>query len=206
MPVEEFKCRRCGKCCKENWEITLDFQKDILRWIQDKRFDILRKVVLNPKFVLSPHRYDNEPQWMLDCGHVLFGDVTHKCPFLGEAVGEHSAGCRIHDTRPQVCRKFPFDENKRVRADILDLCVGSIFYHSRAAELEGLSFIEYINKIDRKKPKGPSLAPGRQELREIAHFFEKKNLKIRFTSDKGLNIAEKSLTKSRHVLPDEILH
>ena len=196
MSKPEFLCKRCGKCCKENWEITVDFQKDILRWIQEKRFDLLKHVVLNPKFILSPSRYDNNPQWIIDCGHVLFGDESHRCPFLDESLNGHPAGCSIHETRPQACRRFPLDENNRVRTDILDVCIGTIFYHSSAAEAEGMSLIEYMKKMDQEAIQGASLPPRKDELKEIAQSFKGLDMKIHFTSDFGLSIAEEALSKN----------
>lgn len=200
MPKPKFVCRRCGKCCKENWEVIVDFQKDILRWIQEKRFDILKHVVLNPKFILNPEYYHNKPQWIIDSGHLLFGDVSHRCPFLEEGIGELSARCRIHETRPRVCRRFPYDGRSGVRADILDVCMGSIFYHSKVAEREGLSFVEYMEKLDLERRKGPPLGPKKDELMEIAQYFRDKDLKVQFTSDLGLNMAEELLAIKTEIL------
>lgn len=173
----------------ESWEISADFQNDIVRWIREKRFDILGLVVLNPKYILEPERYDCEPQWIIDCGHVLFGDVGNKCPFLKEAVGELPASCGIHETRPLVCRRFPYDPGERVRSDILDVCVGTIFHHSRAAERRGLSFMEHMNQEYQKRADEPS-PPRKKELKEIANLFKEGDLKVNFTSDFGLKLAE----------------
>jgi Fe-S-cluster containining protein len=202
----EFKCRRCGACCKQSWDIPVNFQKDVLRWIEEKRFDILKHVVLNPKFILSPAHFNNEPQWIIDCGHVLFGDEHNKCPFLAEADLEGPAKCRIKETWPEVCRRFPFHKNGEIRTDVLDICVGSIFYHSREAELESLNFIEYMEKISHKNVKDFSQAPRREELLEIARFFKGRDLKVNFTSDTGLEIAEKMLSKTRFKILKETRH
>ena len=190
----EFKCRRCGKCCKENWEITVDFESDLFRWIEQKRYDILEKIVLNPRYILAPDRYNGEPQWMIDCGHVLFGDTENKCPFLIEADGEASAGCFIHSTRPEVCKRFPLDSTGRVRTDILDVCDSTIFYHSRAAENRGLSFMEYMER-EYQSRSGEPMPPRKTELAEIAGLFKKGDLKVNFTSQIGLSLAEDLMEK-----------
>jgi Fe-S-cluster containining protein len=199
----EFECRRCGKCCKESWEISADFQNDIVRWIREKRFDILGHVVLNPKYILEPKRFNCEPQWIIDCGHVLFGDVGNKCPFLKEAVGELPASCSIHETRPRVCRRFPHGPTNRVRSDILDVCVGTIFYHSGAAERMGLSFMEHMEQEYRKHADEPS-PPKKDELREIAHLFREGDLKVNFTSDIGLKLAEDLVENIKLETPKKI--
>jgi Fe-S-cluster containining protein len=207
MPTEEFKCRRCGRCCQETWEIAVDFEKDILRWIREKRFDILKRVVLNPKFILNPDHFENNPQWMIDCGHVLFGDVKLKCPFLEDASYKKPSRCTIHETWPTVCMKFPFNDNGKVRTDVLDVCVGSIFFHSKNAEAASLSFIEYIEKISQDKSSEKILAPRKKELLEIAKLykerFDKSTLKVNFTSEHGLKIAEGILTEIKEELEEK---
>ncbi len=190
----EFRCRRCGKCCKENWEIIVDFESDIFRWIEQKRYDILEKVVLNPRYILAPERYDGEPQWIIDCGHVLFGDTQNKCPFLIEADSNLPAGCFIHSTRPEVCRRFPLDAGNRVRTDILDVCDSTIFYHSRAAENLGLSFMQYMENEYQSRLEEP-LPPRKKELSEIAGLFNKSDLKVNFTSEISMSLAEDMVEK-----------
>jgi|GEM_PF-3393130 len=185
----DFRCRRCGKCCKENWEIIVEFESDIFRWIEEKRFDILEKIVLNPRYILAPERYEGEPQWILDCGHVLFGDTSNKCPFLIDSENKSSAGCFIHSTRPEVCRRFPRDSTGRVRTDILDVCDATIFHHSRAAENQGLSFMEYMER-EYQSREGEPMPPRKHELAEIAGLFKKGDLKISFTSEISLKLAE----------------
>jgi Fe-S-cluster containining protein len=197
MSQPKFKCKRCGKCCKVSWDITVEFQRDILPWIRKKRFDILKEVVLNPKYVLNPERFNNKPQWMLDTGNVLFGDLKYKCPFLEDEFGDLPARCRIHDARPQVCKKFPENEGEKVRSDVLDICIGSIFYHSQIAEQEGLDFIAYIDMI-RKAVKDKESPPRKEELKEIAHIFQGRNLKVPLTSERGLKIMEGLLTEDLH--------
>ncbi len=199
----DFRCRRCGKCCKENWEIIVDFESDLFRWIEQKRYDILEKIVLNPRYILAPERYNGEPQWIIDCGHVLFGDTENKCPFLIEADGEASAGCFIHSTRPEVCKRFPLDSTGRVRSDILDVCDSTIFYHSSAAEKLGLSFMEYMEQEYQSRLAEPT-PPRKQELIEIAGLFKKEDLKINFTSPISLSLAEDMIEKIKQKMMKKV--
>ncbi len=194
MSTGEFQCHRCGKCCKESWEIPVDFHRDVLRWIEERRFDILKRVVLSPRFVLNPERYGNNPHWIIDCGHVLFGDITFKCPFLDEVRNSEPAGCAIHETRPYACRLFPYNENGVVRTDILDLCMGTIFYHSAEAEKNGLGLVDYLNRININGSERFQKISGTEELRNIASLYRDRQLKIRLTSSQGVRIAEEAIS------------
>lgn len=196
--MPKFHCRQCGKCCKQNWEIILDLEEDIFRWIEEKRYDILKKVVLNPKYQIDPDRFDQTPQWILDTGHPLFGDTASKCPFLMDSDCRVPSRCLIHDSRPKVCRRFPYDGDHKVRLDILDLCEGAIFYHSTIAEQEGLSFIEYVERENRLFPP-QFLPPGpfSNELKEIASKYGKRELKISFMSPEGTQIAARALEDTK---------
>lgn len=196
-----FVCRRCGQCCKESWEIAVDFEKDLLGWIHERRFEILKHVVLNPKFLINPERYGNRPQWMIDGGHVLFGEANQRCPFLIDSTEDCQAGCRIHDVRPQVCRRFPYDETGKVRSDILDVCMASIFYHSRAAEVTGLGIAKYFEELNGN---GVVSSPKRSEMEDIAVFFKDKGLKIKFLSEDGLGVAEELVSSNRPELERDI--
>ncbi len=201
MPGSEFICWRCGNCCKANWEIIVDFKEDILRWIGERRFDILKRIVLNPKFILNPEHFSNTPQWMIDNGHILFGDIGCRCPFLEEPDPEIPAKCRIHNTRPMVCRSFPYDEGNNVRGDVLDVCKGSIFYYSELAVKNGSDFLQYLDSISPKKNK-PLFNFKKEDLRSIASFFRNKGLifKVNFTSETGLKIAEQLIDTEKPYL------
>jgi len=187
-----FKCRRCGRCCRESWEIVVDFEKDILRWLRERRFDILKHVVLSPKFILRPERYAHVPQWIIDSGHLLFGKLEHRCPFLVEENEDGIAACAIHDVRPQVCRRFPYDMEGEVRMDVLDLCIGAVLYHARRAEEMGMGLIEYVREQGFEDAQ--SLLP-KSELQWIASAFGSEELKISFTSEQGLRLAGEQIKR-----------
>jgi len=83
--VEQFKCRRCGDCCKTcDTELTDD---DIIRLCKhlDIKFDefydhFMNHIHIN-NYLLSP------------------------CPFLNDE------GCEVYDVRPGICRAYPFAGN-----------------------------------------------------------------------------------------------
>ena len=83
-------CLRCGTCCMADMIADAD-AKDLERWRHEGRDDILRIY--------------RDARWMGD--HfisVATGMTIHDCPFLDWEGGLFT--CRIHGTRPRVCREF----------------------------------------------------------------------------------------------------
>ena len=89
-----FKCRRCGKCCK-NQDTILFNARDI--------YNIAKKIGKTPKKVIE------------ECAEVYIGDssripVVHmvpvglqrRCPFLLP-----DGRCSVHDCKPTVCALYP---------------------------------------------------------------------------------------------------
>ena len=96
-----FECQKCGECCK-NSAIYVT-HTDIRRWQSEQRWDIIGKVmyVITEKtmgFVI--------PETLVDGG---------VCPFLTK-----DNKCSIHDTKPRLCKDFPFN----APADKLEACKG----------------------------------------------------------------------------------
>ncbi len=106
----QFKCQQCGLCCtKYSGGLTAKAQ-DIVRWRREGREDILKHV-----FIFESG------------GEIMGGDIwlnprtgrkMGACPFLKKRGGK--SVCLIHDTKPGVCRKYPFNG---VRVDIRE-CKG----------------------------------------------------------------------------------
>jgi Fe-S-cluster containining protein len=149
----KFQCKRCGDCCKRDWDLKLD-PETIADWIQEKRGDLLYHVVFHPRFLMHPEYSDYEPILIIDNGHSLFGDYQkHACPFL-IMTSNGKASCKIQDVKPLVCKEFPFapGENGKyyVRTDALDLCRGVKDYFESCARTAGESLDDYMKKI----PKG----------------------------------------------------
>jgi Fe-S-cluster containining protein len=209
----EFECQRCGRCCKQDWDLNIS-EEDIAVWMRGNREDILRYVVLNPICMVNPERYVNSPQWVIDNGHIFFGDLTRKCPFLREAKGDKLAKCRIHKDRAEICKGFPFKGGK-VRTDVIDWCEGARLYHRKPAKKAGFSLDEYIEETEDIGIKGKEHlckessdliiecleSEGKkgieeiflkslpeEELKIIARCFKRKKLKVRLTSERGKEI------------------
>lgn len=92
--MKHFSCRQCGRCCRSTFGATLRATwEDVLRWREQKREDILR------------HAYVFE-----NLGADLWVDAKtqerlYSCPFFETRNGRSL--CRIHNTKPKICREFP---------------------------------------------------------------------------------------------------
>jgi len=95
-------CTRCGKCCtNENYMMTLTASaKDVARWRREGRDDILRYVAQ-----VGLGFYD---LWVDD------GVELARCPFLRKDRGAATYRCRIHETRPETCRRYPVSYEQMV--------------------------------------------------------------------------------------------
>ncbi len=121
-----FDCARCGSCCRRPWRVEVDLQ-DALRWIDEGRYDLLSSLELRPWGPVDEIDYDSfivrqlagrlageEDERITTTLAVVSSLAGNEgsyvlpqnegCAYLIE--GEQAA-CRIHDTRPQVCRGFP---------------------------------------------------------------------------------------------------
>jgi len=99
--MEKFTCRQCGHCCLN---ITGAFtacatEKDIRRWQENKRSDILEWVDVI---------YLGEKPAVFDIWiDPKTGDDVARCPWLKKVPGKNTYSCRIHDMKPDHCRNFP---------------------------------------------------------------------------------------------------
>ena len=92
-----FECKRCGKCCVgDMWLRSVITQKDIDKWKQAGRHDILQYVCSGCGRVVDP-----------EAGHGAAWK-KEECPFLERHDGR--AMCRIYDARPDTCVRFPLNE------------------------------------------------------------------------------------------------
>jgi len=94
--LSTFQCRRCGWCCR-NVVINIAYS-DIVRWFNEGRNEILQEV----SFI------DNYPKKGTGGFYIAKTSFNPKqpCPFLGSENG--LAVCSIYETRPIVCRDFPY--------------------------------------------------------------------------------------------------
>ena len=89
--MEKFRCIQCGHCCLElDAYSTTAHKEDILRWQKEGRGDILEYVVGGDLWI-SP-RTDRD---------------VNRCPWLRKLPNENRYICRIHDTKPKLCREYP---------------------------------------------------------------------------------------------------
>jgi Fe-S-cluster containining protein len=105
-------CTQCGKCCtNERWMNTLEATgDDVKRWRRQKRYDILQHA-----FVLGPKDNPFADLWVTPDGN----DVR-RCPFVRKIRGVPRHTCTIYDTRPQVCRDFPFYADQRRDCEMIE--------------------------------------------------------------------------------------
>lgn len=88
-----FKCRKCGKCCKHQNTILFT-PRDI--------FNIARKLQIPPEKVISEYAetYIGDSS-KVPIVHMVPRGKNEACPFLVDSL------CSIHDCKPTVCALFP---------------------------------------------------------------------------------------------------
>lgn len=133
VKIDHFECRRCGACCASVKYITVCFS-DVKRWVTQRRLDILDTLDIDRTAtpMLATRGKDAIAMARADADKMLRGldspdrqrirdlicvtkllesavYVSRKnnaCAFLEEKDGLYT--CRIHDTKPRVCEKFPY--------------------------------------------------------------------------------------------------
>ena len=88
MPVKEFNCVNCGKCCRPYY-IPVSGE-DIWRWSTQFRTDSLEKISLEDIAF-----------------HPVIAENNMQCPFLKKSPLSKTCVCSIHGTKPDACRAFP---------------------------------------------------------------------------------------------------
>ncbi|GAB4272945.1 MAG: hypothetical protein Kow0092_28190 [Deferrisomatales bacterium] len=83
-------CESCGICCEIYGHALRAEPEDLARWMAEGRLDLV---------------------WMVGEGGVLWvdratGEKLDDCPFLLRR-GPEEALCRIHRTKPALCRAYP---------------------------------------------------------------------------------------------------
>lgn len=90
----KFKCRRCGKCCK-NQDTILFSPWDVFR--------IGKKIGKTPSAVIRNYtEVYVGPQSRISVVHLLMQGRKNACPFLTE-----EGRCSIHVVKPTVCALYP---------------------------------------------------------------------------------------------------
>jgi len=102
--LEKFRCVQCGHCCldlSDAYQTSVP-DDDVLRWERENRYDILEWVDtflgLNDIWVSPKTR---EP--------------VDRCPWLRKLPKKDKYICRIHETKPEHCRKFPKSKRHAIK-------------------------------------------------------------------------------------------
>lgn len=112
-----FSCQQSGKCCKIYAGTVIASPGDIERWKTLDRQDILQKVRIHQsdEHTIQGGEFCENPQSQEEPGN---------CPFVDLRSGK--AQCTIHEVKPDACRRYPYDENGNVRADLVGECDGIV--------------------------------------------------------------------------------
>lgn len=133
VKLDHFNCERCGTCCTSIKYITV-CHSDVKRWVSHKRWDILEKLDIDRRRTpllascgadaitsakraaynaldmpdLPDRERVHELLYLTDLleSAVYVARKNGACAFFQEKEGLST--CRIHDTKPRVCQKFPY--------------------------------------------------------------------------------------------------
>ncbi len=97
-------CYACGRCCEAFGGILHASERDLKRWQESGRKDLLA--------------YAGETGWLwLDPESKK---RLHRCPFLQHSDDERVL-CAIHETKPDICRAYPSEAVGRQ-------CVSEVYF------------------------------------------------------------------------------
>lgn len=90
-------CTGCGKCCTNASYMgsMAATREDMERWRKEGRDDILQYAAELPHL-------GSADLWI----HPVSGLELTRCPFVRKSGSRYI--CKIHDTRPEVCRGYPY--------------------------------------------------------------------------------------------------
>lgn len=91
--MNEFKCKKCGKCCSENTEFIPLFE-----WEMERLQELAKEKDIKLEIKPTELVYDKRSKKAV-CSQ--FGLYTIPCPFL---IGNK---CSVYSDRPIVCKAFP---------------------------------------------------------------------------------------------------
>ena len=89
-------CLACGICCELYGHELRATGDDLERWNREGRADLLVRVAPDGRLWCDPQT----------------GEILEDCPFLVR-LGPDSARCRIHETKPELCRRYPTEVHGR---------------------------------------------------------------------------------------------
>jgi Fe-S-cluster containining protein len=119
-------CSRCGNCCRRHWRVEVSLQ-DVLRWACEGRDDIIASLKYWPRGPDDPA--ESISPLIRQLASLLAGtdesrlvralsvaksveacEGSYVLPKKGGCyylIDGATTACRIYDTRPEVCRRFP---------------------------------------------------------------------------------------------------
>ena len=86
----ESSCICCGRCCEQFGGHLNASARDLERWKQEGRDDLLRRVIRLGWIWVDPKS----------------GRLEDPCPFI-ERTNDNRGLCGINDTKPDICRDYP---------------------------------------------------------------------------------------------------
>lgn len=105
--MSNFKCRRCGNCCRNLKYHNDCTENDYTRWKKLARQDILDKVMVIAPSVAGIPRYKI---WK----KTGSGKLYEKCPWLVPAPVNGRYECSIQKIKPDYCRQYPLTRKHAV--------------------------------------------------------------------------------------------
>lgn len=104
---KDFHCKQCGRCC-QNLSGAYAFspcEKDIRMWKKAGRFDILAWIefmdIIDPR--TKKEVFCLPDAWI----SPKTGESVFRCPWLRKLPNQGKFICRIHDLKPEHCKRFP---------------------------------------------------------------------------------------------------
>lgn len=89
-PKKQANCLQCGTCCEEfGWHLHAS-ERDLQRWCEHGRQDLVDGT--------------NELGWIWV--HPVTKERLHRCPHIDRSDPEH-VRCAIHEIKPDMCRDYP---------------------------------------------------------------------------------------------------
>lgn len=87
-------CGNCHNCCRGT--LVRVKSSDIKRWKKQQRYDIILCV----------------ERWVDNSAFLIHKPKSQDCIFLKQGFG-----CIVHETRPDVCKKFPYSNKQKKKYD-----------------------------------------------------------------------------------------
>ena len=105
-------CTQCGRCClNQNYMNTLQASgDDVKRWRRQGRIDIL----LHAEVIGPAHNPFADLWFKMD------GSEVKRCPFVRKVRDQDRYLCTIYETRPEVCRGYPYSAEQRDECEMIE--------------------------------------------------------------------------------------